>query len=96
MTTGATCFRFGHHDAGGMLSRPERVAGSGDEVGDVAAADKPELTEAQKTLAKKRTELASNRAPAIAAAEPRHRPRIGKQQAILEEAGLTHKGTAWS
>ena len=58
MTTGATCFRSGHHDAGGMLSRAERVAGSGNEVGDVAAADKPELTETQKTLAKKRQELA--------------------------------------
>ena len=42
VTTGATCFRSGHHDAGGMLRRAERVAGSGNEVGDVAAADKPE------------------------------------------------------
>ena len=40
-----------------MLSRAERVDGSGNEVGDVAAADKPELTETQKTLAKKRQEL---------------------------------------
>ena len=36
---------------------------------------KPELTEAQKTLAKKREELARvHRAPAIAAATPRHCP----------------------
>jgi hypothetical protein len=41
-----------------MLRRAETVAGSGDEGGDVAAADKPELTEAQKTITKKREELA--------------------------------------
>ena len=37
-----------------MLRRAEKVAGSGD----VAVADKPELTEAQKTLARTRQELA--------------------------------------
>jgi hypothetical protein len=58
VTTGATCCRSGHHDAGRMLRRAETVAGSGDEGGDVAAADKPELTEAQKTITKKREELA--------------------------------------
>ena len=36
---------------------------------------KPELTEAQKTLAKKRQ---GHRAPAITAAKPRHRPRAEK------------------
>jgi hypothetical protein len=59
VTTGATCCRSGHHDAGRMLRRAETVAGSGDEGGDVAAADKqPELTEAHKTITKKREELA--------------------------------------
>ena len=37
-----------------MLRRAEKVAGSGE----VAVADKPELTEAQKTLARTRQELA--------------------------------------
>ena len=79
-----------------MLSRAERVPAAGDEVGDVAAADKPELTEAQKTLAKKRQELARVierlRSPPLSHGIARE---LRKQQAILEreiaelERGLT-------